>query len=334
QTILFQHGYEPVTFDLGRYTWFDWCKSLLAISYRKLLGQNFRYPKSPIYRSRLESPLRKFVFKRIKLIEPRQIKLNIKCLSSYSFDAYIVGSDQVWRPKYNYDIKNKFLYFLGDSNVKRIAYAASFGTDEWEFSDVQTLECSRLAKKFDAISVRESSGGVLCRDFLGVNSEVVLDPTLLLRTEEYESLCVEIPKRNPFIFSYILDLDDKIVSDIDLFASRKNLPVYYLSAGENIRDSDSVEKWLSYIRDASYIVTDSFHGMCFSIIFNKEFFVYGNENRGNARFNSLLDIFKLNDRYISTLNAEYFNVDWNAVNEILAEQKDRSITWLISELNK
>src|SRR5690606_19965537 len=96
------------------------------------------------------------------------------------YDAVIVGSDQTWRPRYSPNIYNYFLDFLRDENVRRIAYASSFGTDKWEYNDKQTDRCSKLAKEFDMISVREKSGVDLCIRHLGVEALAVLDPTLLL----------------------------------------------------------------------------------------------------------------------------------------------------------
>ena len=99
----------------------------------------------------------------------------------FHFDAFVVGSDQVWRPRYNAYIPNLFLDFTEGMSVKRIAYAASFGTDQWEFSAEQTTISSFLAKKFDIVSVREASGIQLCKQNLGVDAIQVLDPSLLLR---------------------------------------------------------------------------------------------------------------------------------------------------------
>lgn len=106
-------------------------------------------------------------------------------VEQFHFDAFVVGSDQVWRPRYNAYIPNLFLDFTEGMSVKRIAYAASFGTDQWEFSTEQTTISSFLAKKFDVVSVREASGIQLCKQNLGVDAIQVLDPTLLLSAEEY-----------------------------------------------------------------------------------------------------------------------------------------------------
>ena len=110
--------------------------------------------------------------------------------SQYRFDAYVVGSDQVWRPTYNLGDKlfDMYLAFADGQQVKRLSYAASFGVDKWEYSDDQTRICSELAKQFDAISVREKSGVKLCADNLGVDAIHVLDPTMLLDPSDYNKL--------------------------------------------------------------------------------------------------------------------------------------------------
>ena len=102
--------------------------------------------------------------------------------------AFVVGSDQVWRPKYNVDIYHSFLDFTRGMDVRRIAYAASFGVDTWEYSSRETDCCRQLVQAFQAVSVREESGVTLCSKYLGVKAIPVLDPTMLLDKEDYEFL--------------------------------------------------------------------------------------------------------------------------------------------------
>ena len=95
--------------------------------------------------------------------------VNFDSLSDGEYDAFVVGSDQVWRPSYNHHIKNAFLGFAENwKNVKRIAYAASFGVDNWEFTEEQTDECKKLIQKFDFVSVREDTAVNLCSEELGL----------------------------------------------------------------------------------------------------------------------------------------------------------------------
>ncbi|WP_096281265.1 polysaccharide pyruvyl transferase family protein [Marinobacter sp. LV10R510-11A] len=125
------------------------------------------------------------------------------------FEAVIVGSDQVWRPMYSPSILNFYLDFLNDIDSKpiRVAYAASFGVSEWEYPEDVTEKCRPLIKKFDAVSVREKSAVDLCKSKLGITSDWVVDPTLLLDPRDYEELIdqeAESPHKS-LVLSYILD---------------------------------------------------------------------------------------------------------------------------------
>ena len=203
----------------------------------------------------------------------------------------IVGSDQVWRPKFSFGLKDKFLYFCRNlNNIKRIAYAASFGVDKWEYSLKQTKICSCLAKMFTAISVREESGVKLCKDYLGVDAVFVLDPTLLLDKRDYCNVCENVPaKKEKFLAAFVLDKNENVCSLCKTIAEEQGLVLKFFQDGNNA--SLSVSEWLAMFRDASYVVTDSFHGTVFSIIFEKNFKCVYNESRGAARFESLLKLY-------------------------------------------
>lgn len=155
--------------------------------------------------------------------------LNQRLIENYddlehNFDAFIVGSDQVWRYKYypwfGNDIANVYLKFASPQSIK-IAYAASFGTDLWEYPQDKTEECKMLAQKFRAISVREKSGIKLCHDFLDVNATFVLDPTMLLQKADYELLIntESLADSADRLFCYILDrntIKDNIINNTAL----------------------------------------------------------------------------------------------------------------------
>lgn len=206
------------------------------------------------------------------------------------FDAFVVGSDQVWRPKYAPNIDDAFLVFLKKDSARRVAYAASFGVDNWEYTPQQTEKCAAFAKKFNDISVREESGVDLCKENFGVEAAWVLDPTLLLNKEDYFELCKDVPvKKGNVLAVYMLDANDAVLSLCHKIAMERGLELNVVSA--DARASLSVPEWLAMFRDASYVVTDSFHGTVFSIIFGKEFNCIYNETRGKARFESLLNLY-------------------------------------------
>lgn len=267
-------------------------------------------------------------------------------------NAFVVGSDQVWRPSYNPLLDSMFLKFAEAMDVKRIAYAASFGTSAWEFTPEQTEECARLAKQFDLITVREKSGVALCREHLGVEATHVLDPTMLLNREDYEKVVIteNEPKSAGTLFHYILDPSEEKRGLIERLAAEKGLKPFTVMPkcqAENRTKWDvkhriedcvfpSVTSWLRGFMDAEMVVVDSFHGAVFSIIFNKPFWVIGNKKRGNARFESLLGMFELEDRMIEPGKEQNWNapIDWKRVNEFREKEKARCIELLKTVLNK
>ncbi len=237
---------------------------------------------------------------------PTQAMLN-------QFDALVVGSDQVWRAAYIYT-PAYFLDFTKDVNIKRIAYAASFGIDNLnEYSEEYIAKCSEGVKLFDAISVREESGVELCRKNFGVEAVHLLDPTMLLNKEDYLDVIEEEDQaeRDDVLMCYVLDKSDEKRKIISLVADKLNLTPLEVMPQETLgsKTNDisrcvypSVSKWLAGFRDAKFVVTDSFHGTVFSIIFNKPFVVVRNSARGSSRFTSLLKLAGLEDRIICSVS--------------------------------
>lgn len=258
------------------------------------------------------------------------------------FDLVVVGSDQVWRPIYfrkcyNVPISGMFLDYTKGWNIKRIAYAASFGVDEWEYTKKETSKCSKAAELFSAISVREQSGISLCKTYLGVDAKWVMDPTLLLTQSDYLNIINngKALKSSKKITSYILDPSGEKSQLLSEIAHRyNNYPVngMEIQNEKEVKPLLSVENWLNSFYSSELVFTDSFHGCVFSIIFNIPFFVYVNKQRGCARFSSLLKTFKLEDRQISNvgeLNKVFEKqIDWNEVNKLKTLYREQSMTFL------
>lgn len=262
---------------------------------------------------------------------------------AHKYQAYVVGSDQVWRPNYNPFQTAMFLDFVERKDVKRIAYAASFGTSAWEFTQQMTEECALLARKFDLITVREKSGVDLCKRHLGVEATHVLDPTMLLNREDYEMVVMveNEPVSKGTLFHYILDPSEEKDALIERVAANLGMNPFTIMPkcqAENRTKWDvkhriedcvfpSVASWLRGFMDAEMVIVDSFHGAVFSIIFNKPFWVIGNSKRGNARFESLLGMYGLEDRMIvsgDTIDLKK-EIDWKRVNEIRERERERSL---------
>lgn len=268
------------------------------------------------------------------------------------YDAYVVGSDQCWRPCYNQFLSAMFLDFDRRPDIKRVAYAASFGTDRWELTPEQTQMAAPLAQKFDAVTVREDSGVGLCKDHLGVEAVHVLDPTMLLTKEDYIRLIEQEhePKSAGTLFNYILDPDEKKSAFIKDVAIKYGLTPFQVlpkcqtetRTKEDIKHRiedcvfPGVTAWLRAFMDAEMTIVDSFHGMVFSILFNKPFWVIGNAHRGMSRFTSLLKVFHLEDRLLDARNLDSADlkkpIDWDVVNAILDDRRKESKKLLLNNL--
>lgn len=316
------------------------------------LGKRIRYvPVTDELKKYSEQNVIKFRQKRYLGVSP-ELKTNKeleKYIGNSKFDAFIVGSDQVWRPAYSPNLMTYFLDFVkGNSKVKKIAYAASFGVDTWEFDEEQTKKAKELAPLFDLITVRESSGVKLVEDYLKCNASHVLDPTMLLDKAEYfglidNSTC-PLKESDGDIFCYALDQSSTLSKTINTCVKETGLKPFYCNYKTPIwqitkdKKSDGivppVEQWLKSFGDAKMVITDSFHGVVFSIIFNKPFWVILNENRGATRFTSLLELFNLEERIICNLSNVDWNtpIDWESVNIIRAEKKLSSISLLSTYL--
>lgn len=283
----------------------------------------------------------KFIRKHVR----RMTFADYNSISEKDFDAIVVGSDQVWRPQYFDDIRTAYLDFAEGWDIKRMAYAASFGTDKWEYTQRREKECGRLLRMFDAVSVREASGVDLCRKHFGVEAQHVLDPTMLLNIQDYISLFAdsETPMSKGTLLNYILDdtpektaLTAAVAEKKGLVPFRVNSKVENINAPLNERIQPPVEQWLRGFYDAEFVITDSFHACVFSIIFNKPFLAVGNQGRGMSRFKSLLAMFGLDDRLImpddlhsgAALEASAMNIDWDDVNNRLAHYKEQSTDFL------
>lgn len=329
-------NYQPQPKNLIRF--------ILSVAKSFVLNRKEKFPFLSKEKIIVEKYHTKFIEKYINRSEAIFSEINlINYFDNNAYDVIIVGSDQVWRIEYSPNIDNYFLNFYQGS-AKKIAYAASFGISEWQFSPEKTVNIKNWLGCFDAIAVREDSAVTLCKKYLNLDSQHVLDPTLLLTKEHYENLIVEIPRRNNDIFTYILDsseekriIIEKVSKKLDLTVFKKQpikkFKTSLFMKNENEYIYPKIEDWLAAFRDASFVITDSFHGTVFSIIFNKPFITVANSERGVARFSSLLKIFNLENRLISSLDQLTndlisCNIDYDEINGILATKRQESLKFL------
>lgn len=353
QTVLERMGHQVVVFDTPNKDFLPpFWKIPLSLTKRtiwKVFGridrifiEHYHNKTRPVIAKNIQPFIDKYIH--------RKVIRKFTNLQSEDYDAIIVGSDQVWRVVYfpgmwlGQQIENAYLAFAQNWNVKRIAYAASFGTDNWEYDEKQTEKCGKFLHKFDAVSSREMNGVNLCKIKFNVDAQHVLDPTMLLNMDDYKVLFqkANTPKSEGTLLNYVLDETDEINSLINNVAVEKNLVPFAVNNPFEYNEltplpqriKTSVETWLRGFYDAEFVITDSFHACVFSIIFKKQFVVIGNKERGMSRFESLLKMFDLEDRLIdSEFNLSNLQrIDYYTVYKKYDVLREKSMFFLLNSL--
>jgi hypothetical protein len=251
------------------------------------------------------------------------------------FDAFITGSDQVWNYKTAGFDKIYFLNFVSD-NLKKFSYAASFGTDK--IPRTLKFEYKSLLNSFNKISVREKEGSIIIKDLLGKSVPVVLDPTMLISKEEWIKYSTPINFSKGYVLLYLMFETKSIFKFARDLANKKGLNVIYINNRlfnktgiYNLRNV-TPSQWIYLFYNASYIVTNSFHGACFSINFNKNFFVelLPPPSTVNSRIINLLESFNIYNRIISSTSFKLEDVDFKSINEILIDKRKSSFSFIKS----
>ena len=293
-----------------------------------------------------------FAEKYFKLSSVNNNRKDLEKLTA-SFDAVVVGSDMLWHP-INVEHDYYTLTFVPD-NVKKIAYATSFGTTL--IPNYQTEKYKFFLNRFDNIAVREKSGLTILEQ-LGISREgtVVLDPTLLFTGAEW----MEIQDEKPFldekyIFCYFLGVDCEHRKFAEKIKEQTGFKIVALQhfdefVEEDISFADEAlfnvgpSEFVNLIRNAQFVCTDSFHGTCFSILNHKKFFTFNrfkanNTQSTNTRIDSLLTMLKLENRRIP-LNCKtddisqklQSEIDYKQVDDLLKQDREKSVLYLKSAL--
>jgi hypothetical protein len=298
-------------------------------------------------KSKIEKNTNYFIEKYITpKTKPIYKKEHFSKITDSNYDAYLVGSDQVWRARVYRYIDYAFLGFVQSDEPIFLSYAASFGVDTWDYTEEQTSRFKTQIQRFNGVAVREDSGVELCKQYFDKEAIHVLDPTMLLDADDYRKITKQEsePNHPGKLLTYILDVNNDKQSIIELaskelgFASFKvNLkPKEQMHSLED-KIYPTVTAWLKGFDNAEYVITDSFHGCVFAIIFNKPFIAYGNKARGMARFNSLLKMFGLEDRLVVSkeeITKAVINqkIDWESVNSKLKKYRNISNNYLLETL--
>lgn len=258
------------------------------------------------------------------------------------FDYFVVGSDQVWNPHY---INNSSIYFLSFApQEKRIAYSASFGISELPDEFVESYK-DRLYQ-FEHISVREEAGADIVSDLTGRYAEVLIDPSLMLDKKEWLEVARNPQKKpcKPYILTYFLgQVSNEVKELINILSKEYNLEIVILEEGnldvkDEVRYTTDPGEFIDYVNSAELILTDSFHGTVFSILFEKPFITFDRKSKEasmTSRIDTLLGIFELEDRKWRKVKKtqNIFDVSFSHVPLILENERTKAINYLKNALD-
>lgn len=256
-------------------------------------------------------------------------------------DIYITGSDQTWNSEWNGGIDYPLFLKFVDNSKKKIAYASSFGKSKLE--NWEKNETKDLLNNYNNISLREQTGVDICEN-LGINNTVsVLDPTLLLNGEEWIKISTNKHKKEQYIFIYNLNRNKKIDKYAENLSKKTGLKIKYLAyqlhefyKKGKMYCNPSIEEFLDLINNAKYIISDSFHATAFSLNFNKEFIIVY-PGKYSTRLQNILKLLNLENRVardaydLSVIDNE---IDYNKVNEIINNERQKSLNWLEKSLRE
>ena len=274
---------------------------------------------------------------------------------NYYCDCFVVGSDQLWNWWSNKDI-GTYYYFLdfADKSHKKIAYSTSFGHENGYYPEEMRVRISYLLHRFDAISVREASGVDICRKNFGVDAVQNVDPVFLCPVEEYEKAIAfsQVKQSKPYVLAYILNPTEDKLETVRYIAKDNSISYLIIIDGQgnqeelkkqvndpNVLSKIEMADWLYYFKNASYVVTDSYHGFCFSVIFKKQMIVYPNALRGTTRFESLGKITNLSSRFVFShhevidKNLVKINSDFDSIQARLKPEIEAGMKWLKAALD-
>jgi len=276
-----------------------------------------------------------------KYVNLKEIKQFLE-LKKKDYDILMVNSDQTW----NGDEENRidellnvgYLKFAENWTIPRFVYGASLGDNYWKFSKKFEMIAKQLLKKFSGVSVREEGAIEIIKKHLGINPEFVLDPTFIIDKIYYLDLIKDFKPdlnyNNNYLCIYQLDKNIEIEKLIRHASQLFNYTTYII----DLNKQKYIENFIFCINNSNAVITDSFHGTIFSLIFKKPFIAYLNIGRGSGRFISLIKIFNLSKRIIYP--KKFKKVDINLLRQplninqsLLNYLKNKSINYLKKNLN-
>lgn len=259
-----------------------------------------------------------------------------------SLETVIVGSDQVWRPDMIKGVETNYFLDFTPPACRKIAYAASFGLETWKASLTLTSRIRELLSQFQSISVREQEGVCLCKEIFGQEAIQVSDPTLLFDRSFYEQLLPATQSSSDdTLFYYLLGNKKAHQALVRSLSEKLGKRAYTVNAEREIHLGKftfarfpTPDKWLEGFSRAGFVVTDSFHGIIFSLLFNKPFVALKNLSGGLSRITSLLERYGLRSRLmereelLSASPDALLSLPYDMVNLCIAEDRKFSSEFL------
>lgn len=319
----------------------DYRSPNMEIFYKPIKANPFKSPrvflKELIYAPRIKSKRKKFeaFIKKNIPTSPVYTKYDdLKCIVD-DYDCFISGSDQVWNYKW---MNMDEAFFLGFApNGKKSSYAASFGFSQ--IPDEYKAEYKRLLEGFKHISVRESDGKTIVEDLLGrENVEVSVDPTCLISADMWNEIASE-SEENGYVLLYLLEKSEYLINYAKELARMNNTKVVIISdaikkiSGLEYKSFIGPDEFVGLFKNAKYVVTNSFHGLMFSVIFEKEFYVMYQQYAGapNSRLINFVDEYGLEERVLSQDQPVFTKkIDYSRVREILELHRQESLDYVMS----
>lgn len=335
QEYLSSKGYDVKIINFSPLTKGNYIKKYVSKSLKGLLNKI----ESNIKAYKFEKFRKKYLHLTCNTITDRDSLINF----NHDFDLIIVGSDQVWNPKWIGQIELGFeFYFLSHfNNITKVSYAASLGITEISIPKDKLDFIIDSLRSFSFLSCREASGVNIVRNiFRREDCVQVLDPTLLNDRAFYFDLCNGVTlKEKDYIFNYVLhDLDGEKMEYGKSLANLLRLNLVNCNGKSGLFKKDYVMPdpvyWLALIKESNFVLTNSFHGLIFCLIFNKPFYVLlleGELESMNSRITEILNQFNLNDRVLSDfskLNSVPKSIDWDFVNQRIEYLKKNSFNFL------
>lgn len=320
----------------------------------KFLGHNpefidLRLPYKPSLKSRLIFGLKRFRFNNFR----RKYFKNLTQRTYWSVedlrktppkaDCYLVGSDQTWNPKIAGELLPAFFLTFGDVSIRRISYATSIGLNQWETSPYISDASIRTAlSKFNKILLREDSAVNICKDMFDSEAKQVIDPVLLF--SDYSELIGKVMPSNEIV-TYKLVNDEGFYEIASNFANKKNIPIRSIGSirrpkGYKASYPESITNWIKRIAASSYVLTDSFHGTVFSLLYHRPFVIYVGDTQRVTRIESLLKQLNLEERILSKgassddiVRLAEKEINWPEIDRKLGLLREESLELLKSALS-